>query len=187
MLTCFIFLVQTIIFDFLDPKFRFWALTPYFRLFDPQKYIFFTRCEVLDHTNISFLGSEGLFSPFYPQKYIFFCFLWSSRSMDILHDYTDLGFQIPFLTPKSIFFLVPFKISDRWIYHTNILFRALKFRFWALQGPSIRKKDDDSIICFLVRTTTKSIQFINKPVFFVLIFSMLLFCFYSQSSNNKKS
>jgi hypothetical protein len=36
----FIFLLRDIIFDYLGPNFCFWALKAYFRLFDPQKYIF---------------------------------------------------------------------------------------------------------------------------------------------------
>jgi hypothetical protein len=38
-----------------------------------------------------------------------------------------------FLTPKSIFFLAPCKIPDRWIYHTTMLILGPKFRFWALE------------------------------------------------------
>jgi hypothetical protein len=59
--------------------------------------------------------------------------------MDMSHDHTNFGPQIlflgseglfsPFLTPKSIFFLAPFKILDRWIYHTTILILGHKFRF----------------------------------------------------------
>jgi hypothetical protein len=46
-----------------------------------------------------------------------------------------------------------------------------------------------TIFCLfvLVRTTTKSIQFINKPFVFVFIFSILLFCFYYQTATTKKS
>jgi hypothetical protein len=43
---------------------------------------------------------------------------------------------------------------------------------WHIQGPSIRKKNDDFI---LERTTTKSIQFIYKPVFLFRFFPCCCF------------
>jgi hypothetical protein len=61
--------------------------------------------------------------------------------MDMSHDHTDFGAQIPFfgskfspLTPKSIFFLTPCKIPDRWICLTTILSLGPKFRLWALMA-----------------------------------------------------
>jgi hypothetical protein len=56
----------------------------------------------------------------------------------------------------------------------------------SIQGPSIRKKNDDFIFCFLlVRTTTKSIQFINKPVFLFWFFPCCVFGFISKAATTK--
>jgi hypothetical protein len=88
---------------------------------------------------ILFLGSGGFFCLFDPLKYIFSSCMQNSRSMDISHDCTDFGPQIPILGPKFRFwalkahfclfdpkkniFLAPCKIPDRWIDilhdHTN--------------------------------------------------------------------
>jgi hypothetical protein len=54
----------------------------------------------------------GLFQEFFtlfnPEKYIFSCYMWNSRSMDILHDHTDFGLWRPifsFLISKVYFFM----------------------------------------------------------------------------------
>jgi hypothetical protein len=91
-----------------------------------------------------FWGSEGLFSHFWPLKVYFFLlhvkfpidecltrpyWLWAPNSAFGL-----LRLIFAFLTPKSIFFLTPCKIPDRWMYHTTILIVGSKFRFYALKA-----------------------------------------------------
>jgi hypothetical protein len=102
----------------LGPKFRFRTLEAYFRLFDPPKYIFFGSCETpvrwiydtTSDTTILILGPkfrfwalEANFCLFDPQKYTFSCSMLNSRSMDISHDDTDFGPQIPFLGSEGSF------------------------------------------------------------------------------------
>jgi hypothetical protein len=125
----------------------------YFCIFDPQKYIFThsiynSRSMDMshDHTDFGpqtqFLGSGSLFSPFWPPKVDFFLlhvkfpidghvtrpyWFWAPNSI--------FGLWEPifaFLTPKSIVFLAPYKIPERWIYHTTILILRPKLSFWAL-------------------------------------------------------
>jgi hypothetical protein len=93
-------------------KFRFRALRAYFHLFDSQKYIF------LLHIKFPIDG-------YYTRPYWF----WSSNSVFRLW-----GFIFTLLTPERILFLAPYKITNRWIYHTTILFLEPKFRFWALRA-----------------------------------------------------
>jgi hypothetical protein len=94
----------------LGPKFRFWALGAYLRLFDPQKIY------------ISLLHVKFPIDGYITRQYWF----WAPNSV--------FGLWEPifaFLTPKNILFLAPCKIPDRWIYHTTILILGPKFRFWA--------------------------------------------------------
>jgi uncharacterized protein YggT (Ycf19 family) len=89
------------------PKFSIWVLKAYFCSFDPQKYIISwsmlnSRSMDIshDHTDfgpqIPFLGSGGLFSPFWPLKvYIFFIFIkfsidWWPMSHDMTYFSHDL-------------------------------------------------------------------------------------------------
>jgi hypothetical protein len=93
---------------------------------------------------ILFLGSGGLFVPFWPPKvYTFLLHVKFPKDGYITRPYwfwapnSVFGLWGPisvFLTPKSIFFLAPFKIPERWIYHTIILILGPKFRFWALRA-----------------------------------------------------
>jgi hypothetical protein len=93
---------------------------------------------------IPFLGSEGLFLHFCSQKYIFFT-PWKVLDRWICHTNIILILGPKFLfehwrliftllTPRSAFFLAPFLIPDRWIYHNNILILEPKFRFWGLKA-----------------------------------------------------
>jgi hypothetical protein len=81
-------------------------LEAYFCVFEPQKYIFLTSCEIPDHTIKLILGPKFRF--------------WA------------LTLFSAYLTPKNIVFLTPCEIPDRWIYHTIILILDPKFRFWGL-------------------------------------------------------
>jgi hypothetical protein len=94
-LLVFIFLEQKLIFDFLEPLFRFWALKTYLHLFDLQKYVFFAPCKISErwiyHTTILILGPN-------------FCFgLWEPI--------------FAFLTPESAYFLHLYTNSDRLMSH----------------------------------------------------------------------
>jgi hypothetical protein len=78
---------------FLGPKFRFWALGAYFRFFDPPKVYFFllhVKCPI-----------DGYITRPY--------WLWAPNSV--------FGPMFAFLTPKSIYFLHLYKISDRLMGH----------------------------------------------------------------------
>jgi hypothetical protein len=104
-----------------------------------------------DHTDfgpqIPLLGSEGLFSFFWLTKVCFFLlpvqfpidgyitrpyWCWALNSVFGLW-----RLIFTFLIPKGIFFLVPCKIPNRWIYHMTILILSPKFRFWALKAFNI--------------------------------------------------
>jgi hypothetical protein len=53
------------------------------------------------------------------------------------------------------------------------------------QGPRIRKKRRFYFLFILARTTTKSIQFINKPVFLFWFFPYCCFGFISKAATTK--
>jgi hypothetical protein len=120
-LLVFFFLGRELIFDILGSKF----LQPYFPLFDPQKNFFLLHVKfpIDEHVTrsywfwpqIPFLGSEGLFSPFWPTKVYFFLlhvkfpigryvtrpyWFWAQNSVFGLW-----GPIFAFLTPKSVYFL----------------------------------------------------------------------------------
>jgi hypothetical protein len=68
-------------------------------------------------------------------------YMQNSRSMDISHDYTDVGSQIPFLgsepifaflPAKSIYFLHIYKISDRLMSHMT---------YFIFEPPSVQPRD----------------------------------------------
>jgi hypothetical protein len=125
----------------LSPKFRFWALKAYFSFFDPWKYIYSSSIKKFrsmdishDHTDfepqIPFLGSEGLFLPFWPTKLYNF-FIYIKFPID---GHITRPFQIPFLGSeglfsKSIFFLTPCKILDHIDFGAQIPFWALSDYF----------------------------------------------------------
>jgi hypothetical protein len=131
--------------------FGLWGL---FKIFDPQKYIFtcplensqsmHKLCNHIDFgAQILFLGSEGLFYPFWPPKVYFFLlhikcpidgyitwsyWFWAPNSVFGLW-----GLFIIF-DPQKYIFPAPYKMLDRWIYGTAIFILEPKFRFWAMRA-----------------------------------------------------
>jgi hypothetical protein len=57
--------------------------------------------------------------------------------------------------------------------------------YYVTQSPSIKKKLRFYYLFILVRTTTKSIQFINKPVFLISFFPCCCFAFISKQQHQK--
>jgi hypothetical protein len=84
---------------------------------------------------VPYSGSETLFLPFWPTK-VYFFLLHVKFPIDgyITRPYWFWALRLicALWTPKSTYFHTPFKILDRWIYHTTILILCNKFRFWAL-------------------------------------------------------
>jgi hypothetical protein len=87
----------------LGPEFNFWALKAFYLFF------FLLLYKILDR--------------YITRPYWF----WDLNSV---FELLELIFKK--ITPKSVFFLVRYKILDEWIYHTTILILGPKFRFWAL-------------------------------------------------------
>jgi hypothetical protein len=78
-----------------------------------------------------------------------------------------------------------------WSWHSYVLKLHSACRnhscVWCSHASRPQKKNDDIFILFiLVRTTTKSIQFINKPVFLLSFFPCWYFAFISKGATTKK-
>jgi hypothetical protein len=84
-----------------------------------------TYCSYLAGAQIPFLGSEGYFR-FLPLQVYFSCSIYNFRSINISHDHTDFGVQIPllgfegFYSPfwplKLFFFFIYTKfLMDWWV------------------------------------------------------------------------
>jgi hypothetical protein len=91
----------------------------------------------------SFESDINFFSMHFLKCLLVFLFLVRKLIFDILGPefrFRALKSYFCLFGPKSIFFLTPCKIPDRWIYHTTILILGPKFRFWAL-GAYLRPFD----------------------------------------------
>jgi uncharacterized membrane protein required for colicin V production len=76
---------------------------------------------------------------------------------------------------KILAFIVDFLKHFLNIFHVLKFFEKL---FSFRQGPSITKKNDDFIFCLFWYAQQQNPYIYKQTRVFVLIFSMLLFCFY---------
>jgi hypothetical protein len=85
-------------------------------------------------------------------------------------------------------------ITRKKISHSILIVLSFNFffKFWLgilyfTQGPSIRKKMTDLFFVYFGTHINKIHRIYKQTSVFVLVFSMLLFWFYKESRNNKKS
>jgi hypothetical protein len=99
----------------------------------------------------SILGLYRRIFVFLTFQLYFFCFMWNYRSMDISHDHTDFGPQIPFLGSRGQF--LPFWPPKVYFFMLHVKFPidgciTRPYWFWApnsvfgLWGPILYKISD---------------------------------------------
>jgi hypothetical protein len=118
---------------------------------------------------IPFLGSGGLFSPFWPPKVYFFLLHvkfpidgYITRPYWFLAPNPFLGSGGLFLTPKSIYFLHLYKISDRLMGHMT---------YFILEPPSAQPRDPADSNFFGLRILSIKLQSILRFYIFEILLS----------------